>query len=88
MTQLHSRWVRCITTLVAMSAAVTAQAHPGHGTTNPDSAAHLLEPVHFVTLLAVFSVAGLLAGFLLHRRRKLAKATATARGRMFRRDNA
>ena len=88
MTQLHTRWVRCITALVTLSAAVTAQAHPGHGTTSPDSAAHLLEPVHFVTLLAVVCVAGLMGGFLLHRRRKLAKATAAARGRMSRRDDA
>ena len=88
MTQLHTRWVRCIAALVVLSATVTAHAHPGHGTTNPDSALHLLEPVHFVTLLVVFSFAGLLAGFMLHRRRKLAKATAAARGRMSRRDNA
>jgi hydrogenase/urease accessory protein HupE len=88
MTQLHTRWVRCIAVLVALSAAATAHAHPGHGTTNPDSAAHLLEPVHFVTLMAVVSFAGLLAAFLIHKRRRLAKATAAARGRMSRRDNA
>jgi hydrogenase/urease accessory protein HupE len=88
MTQLHSRWLRCIAALVVLSATVTAYAHPGHGTTNPDSAAHLLEPVHFVTLLSVLCVAGLMGGFLLHRRRKFAKATAAARGRMSRRDDA
>jgi hydrogenase/urease accessory protein HupE len=88
MIQLHSFWVRCIAVLATLSAAATAQAHPGHGTTNPDSASHLLEPVHFVTLLAVVSFAGLLGGFLLHKRRKLAKATAAARGRMSRRDDA
>lgn len=86
--RIHSHWVSVLAFLAGAMSTVVVQAHPGHGTTNPDSAAHLLEPVHFVTLLAVFCVTGLMAAFLIHRRRKLAKATAAARGRMSRRDDA
>jgi hypothetical protein len=86
--RLHSRPLSVIAALLVALWTAVAHAHPGHGTTNPDSPTHLLEPVHFVTLLAAVCFVGMIACFMLHRRRKLAKATAASRGRMFRRDDA
>jgi hypothetical protein len=57
---------------------VTSHAHPGHGTTPPDSPAHVLEPVHFVPLLAGICVIGLLGGLIVHRRRAMARAQRAA----------
>lgn len=40
------------------SSPIVAHAHPGHGTTDPDSWAHYLtEPVHVVTLVAALAAA-------------------------------
>ncbi len=37
---------------------------------------HLLEPVHFVTLIGGICTLGLVTGIFIHRRLKLAKATS------------
>lgn len=75
MAGLKPYWVTFLAVASALLVTMAAHAHPGHGTTPPDSPAHLLEPVHFVPLLAGLCAIGVLSGLLVHHRR-LAKARA------------
>lgn len=73
--------IACLAFLIALVNAGSLQAHPGHGTTRPDSPAHMLEPVHFVTLLAALCIVGLIAGLLVFKRRQPVKVQAERRDR-------
>jgi hydrogenase/urease accessory protein HupE len=61
--------VKKLLALALVAAPTTALAHPGHGTTEPTSAAHyLVEPAHLAAFAAVSVVIGL--GFALLRSRR------------------
>ena len=69
------RWIG-LAALISGFSAVTALAHPGHGSTPPDSAEHYVaEPVHAVWIVAGF-VAVVLTGIWLTRRAGLTRIRA------------
>jgi putative copper export protein len=66
--------------LASLAVPTTALAHPGHGTTEPDSWAHYLtEPLHVAVIAAAVSLA-LGVGLAWRRSRRASRATAAGRG--------
>ncbi|MBX3437017.1 MAG: hypothetical protein KF861_05975 [Planctomycetaceae bacterium] len=56
---------------IILGLAGTSQAHPGHGTTDPQTVAHYLtEPVHLAPLMAVVAVSAAAISLLAARNRQ------------------
>lgn len=60
------------TTFLLTAGAQSVLAHPGHGTTEPTTVAHLAEPVHMLPILLAVGATGLI-GLLIFRQRRLSQ---------------